>query len=350
MGITKLSDLIRSEAPRAIAYKDISDYSGKTVAVDTSIVLYQFRTAIPKIHNRNGVNLSPLTGLFFRTLRFLEHDIKPVFVFDGTPPEQKRNELERRAKLTGQSTSYPPSSVSTQIHDCRELLQLMGVPYIQAPGDGEALCAQLVKTGKVDAVASEDMDTMAFGSDLLLRQLNASKDRSHVSVSAPVCWAVPSLQFVDLCILLGCDYCDKIPGLGPKRALVLIQKHKTIEEAVLHINRQTHPVPLNWRYRDARRLFSEAPQGTVPELVWNEPDEQGIVNFLCHRKHVKEERVRGRMERFRQTLKERRKEREEMSSAGEGKQTSIKDFFRVTRKREAPEVSESSSSKRAKCQ
>ncbi|KAI1897238.1 hypothetical protein AGOR_G00081250 [Albula goreensis] len=339
MGITKLSDLIRSEAPRAIAHKDISDYAGKTVAVDTSIVLYQFRTAIPKIHNRNGVNLSPLTGLFFRTLRFLEHDIKPVFVFDGTPPEQKRNELERRAKLTGRSTSYPPSSVSTQIQDCQELLQLMGVPYIQAPGDGEALCAQLVKTGKVDAVASEDMDTMAFGSDLLLRQLNASKDSEVMEYSLQKVLNTLQLsykEFVDLCILLG--------------ALVLIQKHKTIEEVLLHINRQTHPVPLNWRYRDARRLFSEAPQGTVPELVWNEPDEQGIVDFLCHRKHVKEERVRGRMERFRQTLKERRKEREEMSSAGEGKQTSIEDFFRVTRKRGAPEVSESSSSKRAKPQ
>lgn len=45
-------------------------------------------------------------------------------------------------------------------------------------------------------------------------------------------------QFVDLCILLGCDYCDKIAGLGPKRALTLIKKHRTIENVVLHVNRK----------------------------------------------------------------------------------------------------------------
>ncbi|MEQ2269091.1 hypothetical protein XENORESO_021872 [Xenotaenia resolanae] len=81
MGITKLADLIRSDAPDAVSYKDISDYTGKVIALDTSVVLNQFRAATP--------SLSPLTGVFFRTLTFLEHDIKPVFVFDGKPPVEK---------------------------------------------------------------------------------------------------------------------------------------------------------------------------------------------------------------------------------------------------------------------
>ncbi|KAJ8356717.1 hypothetical protein SKAU_G00195110 [Synaphobranchus kaupii] len=337
MGITKLSDLIRNEAPSAISYKEISDYTGKTIAVDASIVLNQFRTAIPRLHNRNGVNLSPLIGLFYRTLCFLEHDIKPVFVFDGCPPEQKKSVLERRAKASGWSGSYGSSSVSTQVQDCQTLLHHLGVPYVQAPGDAEAFCAQLVKDRKVDAVASEDMDTMAFGSDLLIRQLNAKKNSEVMEYSLPKVLAALQLtykEFVDLCILLGCDYCEKIQGLGPKRALQLIQEHKTIEKVVLHINRKTHPIPLAWRYRDARELFFQTPQGSQPDLVWKEPDEQELVNFLCHQKHVKEEKVRGRMEKFCQTLTERRREREETNTAEKGKQTCIKDFFRVTRKRQ----------------
>ncbi|KAJ8274761.1 hypothetical protein COCON_G00093860 [Conger conger] len=343
MGITKLSDLIRNEAPSAISYKEISDYTGKAVAVDASIVLQQFRTAIPRLHNRNGVNLSPLTGLFFRTLSFLEHDIKPVFIFDGRPPEQKKRVLEKRAQAAGWSGSYCSSSVSTQNQDCKSLLQHLGVPYVQAPGDAEAYCAQLVKDGKVDAVASEDMDTMAFGSDLLIRQLNAKKNSEVMEYSLPKVLAALQLtyrEFVDLCILLGCDYCQKIQGLGPKKALKLIQKHKTIEAVVLHINRETHPVPQEWRYREARELFFQVPHGSPPALVWKEPDEQELVKFLCREKHVKEERVRRRMENFRQTLRERRREREETSKAEKSKQTCIKDFFRVTRKREAAAVLE----------
>ncbi|XP_035279870.1 probable flap endonuclease 1 homolog [Anguilla rostrata] len=353
MGITKLADLIRQEAPSAISYKDISDYTGKTVAVDASIVLHQFRTAISSFHNRDGVNLSPLTGLFFRTLCFLEHDIKPVFIFDGHPPEQKKSVLERRAKANGWSSSYCSSTVSTRIQDCQSLLQCLGVPYVQAPGDAEAYCAQLVKDGKVDAVASEDMDTMAFGSDLLIRQLNAKKNSEVMEYSLPKALDALQLtykQFVDLCILLGCDYCEKIQGLGPKKALKLIQQHKTIEDVVLHINRETHPVPLSWRYTEARELFFRAPRGSPPDLVWKEPDEQELVNFLCHKRHVKEMRVRGRMEKFHETLRERRREREETNGAEKSKQTYIKDFFRVTRKRKAPDVVEASREKRAKPQ
>ncbi|XP_036406376.1 probable flap endonuclease 1 homolog [Megalops cyprinoides] len=353
MGITKLCDLIRREAPNSVSYKEISDYTGKVIAVDTSIVLNQFRTAVPGIHNRNGVNLSPFTGLFYRTLHFLEHDIKPVFVFDGCPPAQKKTVLEKRAKAAGMTGSYRYNPVSTKIQDCQRLLKLLGVPYIQAPGDGEALCAQLVKEGKVDAVASEDMDTMAFGSNLLIRQLNAKKSSEVTEYSLPKLLAALKLkyeEFIDLCILLGCDYCEKIQGLGPKKALALIQQHKTIENVVLNINRRTHPVPQCWRYRDARRLFMETPVGNEPDLAWAEPNEDGLVNFLCHEKHVKVDRVRGRMEKFRQNLKERRREREEDKKAGKSQQTRMEDFFRVTRKRQASEVPDATHKKRAKHQ
>ncbi|KAJ0059212.1 hypothetical protein NL108_009594, partial [Boleophthalmus pectinirostris] len=297
MGITKLADLVRSEAPNAISHKDISDYSGTCLMINninlTSLVLCS-----------GGVTLA-LSGLFYRTLTLLEHDIKPVFVFDGKPPAQKvatvsnfKNilcvlslQLQKRAEADGRKfTNYLGFGMtSAQTKNCIKLLELLGVPIVQAPGDAEALCAQLVKAGAVFAVASEDMDTLPFGANILIRQLNASKDSEVTEYSLEKLLHKLELtqkEFVDLCILLGCDYCDKIPKLGPKRALVLIQNHRTIEEVVLHVKRKTHPVPQSWNYKAVRKLFLEDSKTDIPEFVWKEPDEEGLVTFLSHERNV----------------------------------------------------------------
>ncbi|KAG7320048.1 hypothetical protein KOW79_017191 [Hemibagrus wyckioides] len=342
MGITKLSDLIRTDAPGSITYKEIGDYSGKIIALDTSIIVNQFRSAL------NNLNLS-LLGVFYRTLTFLEHDIKPVFVFDGDPPEQKRAVLEKRAQSAGWSSAQRSHTLSSKTQEFLRLLQLLGVPCVQAPSDAEACCAQMVRGGVVDAVASEDMDTLAFGGTVLLRQLNAKRVSEVMEFSLPKLLDILQLtqeEFVDLCILLGCDYCEKITGLGPSRALKLIQEHRTIEDVMLNINRKTHPVPLGWQYQAARRLFLDSPQSDPPCLQWSEPNEQELVNFLCQEKHIKEEKVRGRMEKFRQNLAHRRKEREEKMEGG--RQTRLDEFFHVTRKRRSAEQGRSTDRKKAK--
>ncbi|XP_031415601.1 probable flap endonuclease 1 homolog [Clupea harengus] len=342
MGITKLADLIRSDAPGAISHKEISDYTGKVIALDTSIVMNQFRTAVPSMQH-----LSPLTGLFFRTLTFLEHDIKPVYVIDGRPPEEKKAVLERRAKNAGWNSPPHPrrNAVSSQTQDCLQLLRLVGVPVVMAPGDAEACCAHLVKTGMVHAVASEDMDTLPFGGSVLLRQLNAKKDSDVTEYCLSKILEILQLshkEFVDLCILLGCDYCEKIGGLGPKRALSLIKQHRTIECVAQNVNKKTHPVPVGWKYQGARDLFLESLEVETPELVWSEPDEEGLVRFLCQEKHasggrvMKEHRVRSRMEKFRQSLQDKRSAREEAKASGH--QSRMEDFFRVTRKRQSQEA------------
>ncbi|KAK7158956.1 hypothetical protein R3I94_005330 [Phoxinus phoxinus] len=344
MGITKLAHLIHFDAPASMLNKEIGDYSGKIVALDTSIVVNQFRTALP-----SHLKLSPLTGLFYRTLTFLEHDIKPVFVLDGRPPCQKRAVLEKRAKIIGYNSLQSPNTGSNFKQDCQRLLNLIGVPCIQAPGEAEALCAHLVKSGTVNAVASEDMDTLAFGGTVLLRQLNAKKDSEVTEYSLPKLLEALQLtyeQFVDLCILLGCDYCDKIGGLGPSRALKLIKQHHTIEGVMEHVNRKTHPIPPNWQYKDARKLFFETPQIDDPVLAWTEPDEEGLVQFLCKEKRLKEERVRGRMKKFRESLSKRRKQREVDEKMGLTRQSRLEEFFPATRKRKAESAAVGGSSGR----
>ncbi|XP_051990882.1 probable flap endonuclease 1 homolog [Xyrauchen texanus] len=348
MGISKLAHLIRFDAPTSVRNKEIGDYTGKIIALDTSIVVNQFRSAVP-----GHLKLSPLTGLFYRTLTFLEHDIKPVFVFDGRPPNQKRAVLEKRAKSTGWSSSPSLNTVSSFTQDCHHLLQLMGVPCIMAPGEAEALCAHLVKSGTVNAVASEDMDTLAFGGTVLLRQLNAKRDSEVTEYSLLKLLEALQLthkEFVDLCILLGCDYCDKIGGLGPSRALKLIKEHHTIEGVMEHVNRKTHPIPINWEYKAARKLFFETPQIDTPVLVWNEPDEEGLVQFLCKENCLKEEKVRGRIKKFRESLLKRRKLREEDEKMGPNRQSRLQEFFPATRRRKAESAvfGRSSGTKRSK--
>ncbi|KAK2822158.1 hypothetical protein Q5P01_022223 [Channa striata] len=340
MGITKLADLVRSAAQDAISYKEISDYSGKVIAFDTSIIMNQFWAATPQ--------LSPLTGLLYRTLTFLEYDIKPVFVFDGQPPKEKSAVLKKRAESAGWNSTYRTGTTSSQTKECSQLLELLGVPVIKAPGDAEALCAHLVKQKKVDAVASEDMDTLPFGGSILIRQLNAKKKSEVIEYSLPKLLTKLDLsqqEFVDLCILLGCDYCDKIKGLGPIKALKLIQQHRTIENVVLHIKKQ----PLSWKYREARKIFLDAPQTQALELRWTEPDEEALIRFLCHDRHIREDRIRHRMKQFREVRQIKREAREKEMAAGHSRQTRMEDFFRVTRKREQPvEVADSSSSNRKK--
>ncbi|MBN3317279.1 FEN1B endonuclease, partial [Atractosteus spatula] len=343
MGIIKLAELIRNEAPDAVSYKLISDYAGKIIALDIAVVLHQLRTAAMG----HGIILSPLSGLFYRTLHFLEHDIMPVYVFDGCPPEQKMNLLKKRAETGGWDLKSRGAvfvfPVTNEKQECKQLLQLLGVPFLQAPNEAEALCAQLVKCGRVHAVASEDMDTMPFGGLLLLRQLNAKKSGEVVEYSLPKLLEILGLtheQFVDLCILLGCDFCEKIRGLGPRKALDLIQKHKTIENIILQIGAETDRIPMSWNYQEVRSLFLNPEVGDLltHPFNWTEPDEEGLVKLLCYEKNMKEYRVRRRLERFRNNIQEKERDQQEKEVDGE-RQTCLNEFYSVTRRRQVRLVS-----------
>ena len=125
----------------------------------------------------------------------------------------------------------------------KELLKLMGVPCITAPCEAEAQCAELNKHGKVYGTATEDMDALTFRTPKLIRKLfsqstNKDKNSPVVEIDVEKVLAAMKLsyeQFVDLCILCGCDYCNTIKGVGPKGALKLIREHKTIEASLAHL-------------------------------------------------------------------------------------------------------------------
>lgn len=135
-------------------------------------------------------------GTFYRTIRLLENGIKPIYVFDGKPPDMKSGELTKRSEKREEAQKQLDKATEagdaadmdkfnrrlvrvTKHHneEARQLLKLMGVPYIEAPCEAEAQCAAMVKAGKIFATATEDMDALTFGTNTLLRHLTFSEAR-----------------------------------------------------------------------------------------------------------------------------------------------------------------------------
>ncbi|KAG0518997.1 hypothetical protein BDA96_09G225900 [Sorghum bicolor] len=328
MGIKGLTKLLADNAPKAMKEQKFESYFGRKIAIDASMSIYQFlivvgRTGMETLTNEAGEVTSHLQGMFNRTIRLLEAGIKPVYVFDGKPPDMKKEELAKRFSKREDATNDLKEAVEagdkdaveklskrtvkvTAQHndDCKRLLRLMGVPVVEAPSEAEAECAALCKNDKVFAVASEDMDSLTFGAPRFLRHLMDPSSKKIPVMEFDVAKVLEELeltmdQFIDLCILCGCDYCDSIKGIGGQTALKLIRQHGSIESILENLNKDRYQIPEDWPYQEARRLFKE-PNVTldVPELKWTPPDEEGLISFLVKDNGFNEDRVTKAIEKI----------------------------------------------------
>lgn len=258
----------------------------------------------------------------------MDAGIKPLYVFDGAPPTLKSGELAKRlerrtaaqaelerAQESGNAENLDKFSRRTvkvtkeHNEDCKKLLRLMGVPYVDAPCEAEAMCAELAKKTKVYGAGSEDMDTLTFGAPVLLRHMTFSEQRKEPIMEINLDRVLEGLamdmdQFIDLCILLGCDYCDSIKGIGPMRAIQLIKQHKNIETVLENLDKAKYTVPADWPYQEARRLFKQPSVHDATDLKfkWAQPDEDGLVQFLVREKNFSEERIRNGIKRLKKAL------------------------------------------------
>eukprot|EP00956_Cyclotella_meneghiniana_P031535 scaffold83104_cov59-Cyclotella_meneghiniana.AAC.1 len=299
MGIKNLAKLLSDEAPASIKDVPLSSLQGRKLAIDASMAIYQFLIAVRSagasgnpammLTNADGETTSHIQGIFNRTIRFLTEGIRPVYVFDGKPPQFKSGELmKRREKRAKAEEALKAATESGDVEeqekqnkrlvragqkeneDCIRLLTLMGVPVIRAPCEAEAQAADLAKRGKVYAAATEDMDALTFASPNLIRKMtfaNASKAEVQEINYAK---AIEGLelthdQFVDMCILLGCDYCDTIKGIGPKTALKLIKEHGCIENILKNLNREKYTVPESYEPMEAHKRKREDEEDTDDE-------------------------------------------------------------------------------------
>lgn len=335
MGIKGLNGIISENAPLSIKKAEIKSFFGRKVAIDASMSLYQFLIAVRQqdggqLTNDNGETTSHLMGMFYRTLRMIDNGIKPCYVFDGKPPVLKSHELGKRTarreeteKKLAEATDEVERmkqerrlvKVSKEHNDeAKKLLGLMGIPYVNAPGEAEAQCAELAKAGKVYAAASEDMDTLCYRTPFLLRHLTFSEAKKEpiqeINTEAVLEGMDLTIeQFIDLGIMLGCDYCDNIRGVGPVTALKLMKEFGSLEKIVDHIQNDTSKtkwkVPENWPYKEARDLFihPDVIDGKTITLKWEPPKEQELIDYLCKEKLFSEDRVKSGIERLKKGLK-----------------------------------------------
>jgi flap endonuclease-1 len=323
MGVV-LTPIVR---PQAVS---TSELHGRTLAVDAHGELYQFlalirlRDGTPLKDSRGRVT-SHLSGLFFRTTRLIaEHRVRPVFVFDGTPPPEKAGEIARRRAVRDtfererqealargdDAQAYAKSTMTSRLTremgaEARELLQLLGIPVVQAPSEGEAQAAHLARSGAVWAAASKDYDTLLFGAPRLLRFLTVSgkeflpsQNRFRPLVPEVLDltwhlghWGISHAQLIDLAMLVGTDFNAGIKGIGPKKALQLVRTHGRIEDMPANIRDALGDVA------DIRRIYLTPNVIDVPPPDAGEPDADGVVRFLCEERQFSEERVRDALAR-----------------------------------------------------
>lgn len=333
-------------------------FFGLKIAVDASMALYQFLVAVrsgpddQNLTNEDGDVTSHLQGMFYRTIRMMDVGIKPVYVFDGKPPELKGGELEkrkeRRAKAQDDLEEAKESENKEDEHkfnrrlvrvtkehneDVKKLLRLMGVPVIESPGEAEAQCASMVKTGQVFATATEDMDALTFGTNKLLRNMSASAARKLPIHEIQLSVILEDMgltmdQFIDVCILCGCDYTCTIRGIGAVRALEMIKKHGNLETALETLDKNKYKIPEDFLYKESRKLFVK-PDVLDPDevkLVWKDPDEEGLIKFMVEEKGFQLDRIQNGLKRMH-------------AARGKGTQKRMESFFgasTVTRKRPPP--------------
>jgi flap endonuclease-1 len=322
---------LRDIVPKTVV--KLEDLSGKSIAIDGYNALYQFLAIIRQpdgtpLKDRSGRVTSHLSGLLYRTTNLVELGIRPIYVFDGAPPALKEVEIKRRkrvkeealalyekalkegkpeeARVYAQATSQLKDYMA---EDSKKLLDLLGIPWIQAPSEGEAQAAYLAKKGKADYCASQDYDSLLFGAPRFVRNITISGRRKLPSKNIYI-EVVPEVvdleqvlkkceityeQLVDVGILIGTDFNpDGIKGLGPKTALKLIKEHGTLENAIVHVKNAEFPV----EPQRIREIFLHPTVTDNYIIEWKNPDGEGVIDFICRGRDFSEDRVRKALEKM----------------------------------------------------
>ena len=327
MGVD-IGDLFRWEK---ISFDDLSD---KVISIDAHNVLYQFLASIRQrdgtpLKNSKGEITSHLSGLFHRTANMIEAKIRPVYVFDGKPHPLKAKTLEERrkrkelaqkeweealeagdlekAKTKAQQTSRLTDEM---INQSKQLLEALGIPYIQAPGEGEAQASIMVKKGDAYAVGSQDYDCLLFGSPILVRNLTSQGKRklpgkeAYTEVYPKQIRLNPNLktlgisheQLVDMALLIGTDFNDGIKGIGPKKSLGLIKKSGNIEKVIKTLVKED--AISSEEIEEIRRIFLKPDVTDNYEIIWNNPDKEKTYKILCDTHHFSRERVEPVLDKY----------------------------------------------------
>ena len=285
MGINQLNTFLRKSCIEIFEEIHISEYAYMKVAIDTSLFLCKFKAIYQEKWLEAFIKL-------VSCLR--RNEIHCVFIYDfGAPPEKEAEKAERRAQqeknknkvldlenslekyyntgilednlkeIYNKSLDVKPkkrllSNVSKNdtididiiiqkiqkmkknilnisqedFKLTKKLFDILNIPYFDAPMEAETCCADLCKRGIVDAVMSEDTDVLAYSTPVFLTKIDVFNDKCVRIHHSKVLEALElsKEQFLDLCIMFGCDYNKNIPKIGPETSYKYIRKFGSIDE------------------------------------------------------------------------------------------------------------------------
>jgi flap endonuclease-1 len=312
---------------------ELTSLSGKSIAIDAYNALYQFLAIIRQpdgtpLKDRTGRITSHLSGLLYRTSNLVEMGIKVAYVFDGVPPTLKEVEIKRRARVKEEAiVKYEKALQEGKMEEARtyaqmtsklkdymtddskRLLNLLGIPWIQAPSEGEAQAAHLAKKRDTDFCASQDYDSLLFGAPQLIRNVTISGRRKlprknvYIEVVPETVelnkvlgeLGITHEQLVDIGILVGTDFNPEgVKGVGPKTALELIKQHGSLENALPFLKEATFPA----EPAKIREIFLHPKVTDNYQLAWKEPDVNGVTEFMCGERDFDQDRVTKALEKM----------------------------------------------------
>jgi flap endonuclease-1 len=318
----------------------IDELQGRIVAFDGNNILYQFLSIIrgrdgQPLKDREGRITSHLSGLIYRNSNLMEQGVKIVYVFDGTPHRFKRTVLKRRhetrqaakkeydkavaegdevkARRYGQQAVVASTDI---VSDSKELLTLMGIPWVQAPGEGEAQTAYMASKEDVWGAASQDFDSLLYGAPRHIRNLSITGRRKlprknvYIKIEPELLelekvkreLELNQSQLIDLGILVGTDYNpDGIKGIGPKTALKLIRQYGSLEDTLPHIKNAEFPHPVE----EIKELFLHPRTTDDYRLEWNKPDVAGLIGFLSGEHNFSQQRVMSAVEKMQKGMEQK---------------------------------------------
>src|SRR3989344_209851 len=313
------------------------DLKGKIIAVDAFNAIYQFLSSIRQpdgtpLMDKKGKTTSHLSGLFYRNIALLSEGIKLVYVFDGEYHKLKGRTHEHRAdaKLAAQEKyekakededieamgKYARGFVKLdeeKVEESKKLLSAMGIAVVQAPGEGEMQCAQIVKDGEAYAVGSQDYDALVVGGARLVQNLTLARKRKTPSgfiYIAPEIieyertlqtLGIDADQLISLAILVGTDFNPGgVHGIGPKKALALVKEKKYPVMIFKELEEQGR---LDFDWQQIFEIFKK-PNVKKEEVIFPKMNLAKVKEILVERHDFSLERVEKQFEKLKEVKKE----------------------------------------------
>ena len=307
MGV-KFKDIV---SPEEISLKDLE---GRTVAIDAYNTIYQFLSGIRQrdgspLMDQNGNVTSHLSGILYRTASIVDKGIKPIYVFDGESHEHKAKTLEQRraikeeamekweeAKAAGNIEEARKFAIRTSrmspyiLESSKELLDYMGIPYVQAVGEGEAQGAYMVNQGDAWAVASQDYDCLLFGAPRIVRNLTLSGGLSNLEY-LELEKVLEELdlsreQLIDVALMVGTDFNEGIHGIGAKTGIKLI-RNNSLEDVLV----QKGITDVEVEPDELRDIFLKHDVNTDYKIKFKSAKTDKLLQFMCEEHGFSESRV-----------------------------------------------------------